>query len=204
MDREKFIADNIKLVNFVINKIVKYDNYKYLTEDEEDIYQIGCIGLVKAVDKFDFEAGVCIRNELMNHLKVISEGKVSFIKSLRSTSEPLYFKETEIATLNDCVKDPDSEKDMSHIEDLSGLNRLNDLIIKTINKNNRRVRSEKIIKLYEAVKYERYILGRTIVLREIRDKYFNGYSRQYIGELNVKLRNAVNEAYREYLNSDCN
>lgn len=47
--KEKIINGNLKLVLSIINK---YNNGKY---DMNDLFQIGCIGLIKAVDNFDFE-----------------------------------------------------------------------------------------------------------------------------------------------------
>lgn len=47
--KEKIINGNLKLVLSIINK---YNNGKY---DMNDLFQIGCIGLIKAVDNFNFE-----------------------------------------------------------------------------------------------------------------------------------------------------
>ncbi|MCH5167285.1 MAG: SigB/SigF/SigG family RNA polymerase sigma factor [Erysipelotrichales bacterium] len=50
--KEKIINGNLKLVLSIINK---YNNGK---NDMNDLFQIGCIGLIKAVDNFDDSYGV--------------------------------------------------------------------------------------------------------------------------------------------------
>ena len=50
--KEDLINGNLKLV---LSLIKKYNNGKY---DMNDLFQIECIGLVKAVDNFDISFGV--------------------------------------------------------------------------------------------------------------------------------------------------
>ena len=50
--KEKIINGNLKLVLSIINK---YNNGK---NDMNDLFQIGCVGLIKAVDNFDDSYGV--------------------------------------------------------------------------------------------------------------------------------------------------
>ena len=50
--KEDLINGNLKLVLSIIKK---YNNGKY---DMNDLFQIGCIGLIKAVDNFDVSVGV--------------------------------------------------------------------------------------------------------------------------------------------------
>ena len=50
--KEEIINGNVKLVLSIINK---YNNGKY---DMNDLFQIGCIGLIKAVDNFSLEYNV--------------------------------------------------------------------------------------------------------------------------------------------------
>lgn len=69
--RDQKICDNLKLVNHVIWRF-----YPHLGTDD-DIFQIGCIGLIKAVDTFDLDNGAafssyavqCIRNEIGMELR---------------------------------------------------------------------------------------------------------------------------------------
>ena len=53
LDRERFIADNLGLVHSCCHKFtgrgIEYD----------DLYQAGCVGLVKATDGFDESRGLC-------------------------------------------------------------------------------------------------------------------------------------------------
>lgn len=46
-DRDETIKSNLPLVSYISKKFLNR-GYEY-----DDIFQIGCIGLVKAVDKFD-------------------------------------------------------------------------------------------------------------------------------------------------------
>ena len=50
--REKYISCNLKLVLSVIRR---FNNRK---ENPDDLFQIGCIGLIKAIDNFDINIGV--------------------------------------------------------------------------------------------------------------------------------------------------
>lgn len=69
--RDQLIISNLKFVRFLINK-----HYPIYSNDE-DIYQIGCIGLVKAANTYDdgrsitFQAYAtsCILNEIRMHFR---------------------------------------------------------------------------------------------------------------------------------------
>ena len=50
--KEEIINGNLKLVLSIINK---YNNGKH---DMNDLFQIGCVGLIKAVDNFSLEYNV--------------------------------------------------------------------------------------------------------------------------------------------------
>ena len=50
--KERLVNGNLKLVLSIIKK---YNNGKY---DMNDLFQIGCVGLIKAVDNFDISFGV--------------------------------------------------------------------------------------------------------------------------------------------------
>ncbi|MGI6280268.1 MAG: sigma-70 family RNA polymerase sigma factor [Acutalibacteraceae bacterium] len=51
--RDEFIKENLKLVHSICKRFVGKGI------DYEDLYQTGCIGLVKAYDNFDRERGLC-------------------------------------------------------------------------------------------------------------------------------------------------
>lgn len=50
--REKLINGNLKLVLSVVQR------FTGRRENIDDIFQVGCIGLMKAIDNFDIEIGV--------------------------------------------------------------------------------------------------------------------------------------------------
>ncbi len=50
--REKLIDGNLKLVLSVVRKFMNR------ADNPDDIFQVGCIGLIKAVDNFDTDVGV--------------------------------------------------------------------------------------------------------------------------------------------------
>lgn len=50
--RQKFINGNLKLVLSVIKRFKKYN------ENADDLFQIGCIGLIKSIDNFDISQNV--------------------------------------------------------------------------------------------------------------------------------------------------
>ena len=81
-ERDKFIEDNMKLVTYTIDK--KFPSYKYEMIDSsfEETFQTGCIGLIKAVDKFDENKGYsfstyaisCIVGEILLSIREIKHG----------------------------------------------------------------------------------------------------------------------------------
>ncbi len=50
--REKFIGGNLKLVLSVIQRFASRG------ENPDDLFQVGCIGLIKAIDNFDISQNV--------------------------------------------------------------------------------------------------------------------------------------------------
>jgi RNA polymerase sporulation-specific sigma factor len=50
--REKFITGNLRLVLSVIQR------FGHRGENPDDLFQVGCIGLIKALDNFDLKHGV--------------------------------------------------------------------------------------------------------------------------------------------------
>ena len=51
-EREKFIGGNLRLVLSVIQR------FGGRGENADDLFQVGCIGLIKAIDNFDLTQGV--------------------------------------------------------------------------------------------------------------------------------------------------
>lgn len=50
--RDKFVNGNLRLVLSVIKR------FRGRGENPDDLFQIGCIGLIKAIDNFDLSQGV--------------------------------------------------------------------------------------------------------------------------------------------------
>lgn len=84
--REEFVIANIRLVLSVIQK------YWQNKENSDDLFQVGCVGLIKAIDNFDLTLGVrfstyavpMIIGEIRRHLKDINSLRVS--RSIRDTA----------------------------------------------------------------------------------------------------------------------
>ena len=84
--REKLVCGNLRLVLSVIQRFTNRG------EDPDDLFQVGCIGLIKAIDNFDPGHGVCfstyavpmIIGEVRRHLRDNSAVRVS--RSIRDTA----------------------------------------------------------------------------------------------------------------------
>lgn len=69
--RNKLIEHNLRLVAHIIKK------YYSATKDQDDLISIGTIGLIKAVETFDYQKGTrlatyasrCIENEILMHFR---------------------------------------------------------------------------------------------------------------------------------------
>lgn len=92
--RLAFIEGNLRLVLSVIRR------FSNTTENVDDLFQIGCIGLIKAIDNFDTSLGVkfstyavpMILGEVRRHLRDSSVLRVS--RSLKDTAyKAVYAKE---------------------------------------------------------------------------------------------------------------
>ena len=51
--KEQLVANNLALVHSIVRRFADWGH------DREDLFQVGCIGLLKAIEKFDFSYGVC-------------------------------------------------------------------------------------------------------------------------------------------------
>lgn len=93
--RDKYIKGNLRLVLSVIQR------FSGNGENADDLFQIGCIGLIKAIDNFDITQGVkfstyavpMIIGELRRHMRDYNSIRVS--RSLRDTAyKAIYAKES--------------------------------------------------------------------------------------------------------------
>ena len=93
--REEYIKGNLRLVLSVIQR------FSSSSENVDDLYQIGCIGLIKAIDNFDVSQNVkfstyavpMILGEVRRYLRDNNSIRVS--RSLRATAyKAIYARET--------------------------------------------------------------------------------------------------------------
>lgn len=106
--REEYIKGNLRLVLSVIQR------FSNSNENVDDLFQIGCIGLMKAIDNFDISQGVkfstyavpMIIGEIRRYLRDNNSIRVS--RSLRDIAyKAIYAKETYIKKNN---KEPSVEE----------------------------------------------------------------------------------------------
>ena len=95
--REKFINGNLRLVLSIVQR------FSNSSENIDDLFQIGCIGLIKALDNFDRSLNVkfstyavpMILGEIRRHLRDSSQIRVS--RSLRDIAyKAIYAKENYV------------------------------------------------------------------------------------------------------------
>lgn len=100
-DRDKEISDNLALVTYIIEK--------YWPKFDEDLFQTGCMGLIKAVDSYDPNRGVkkstyygkCVLNEIY-----MSNRKYATVK---------HGRDAKIMSLNEIVTEDRNER-LDYIE----------------------------------------------------------------------------------------
>jgi RNA polymerase sporulation-specific sigma factor len=132
-ERDQFIEDNLPLVNKIACKYVKANTMR----EFEDLFQIGCIGLIKAADKFDNTLGFkfstyayrLIEGEIINNVNRKEE------KTVDTIGIEEYVNGCEGQTIEDTLKD-ESIGEYEFIEDdafrmlLKGLSEKQSLVIK--------------------------------------------------------------------------
>ena len=109
--REEFINGNLKLVLSVVRK------FNNRGENVDDLFQVGCIGLIKAIDNFDLSQNVLfstyavpmIIGEIRRHLRDNNSIRVS--RSLRDIAykalqakEALILKNNREPTIDEVAK----------------------------------------------------------------------------------------------------
>ncbi|MDF2950737.1 MAG: sigG [Anaerocolumna sp.] len=115
--RELYIKGNLRLVLSIIQR------FSNSNENVDDLFQIGCIGLMKAIDNFDITQNVkfstyavpMIIGEIRRYLRDNNSIRVS--RSLRDTAyKAIYAKEA-------LLKKNDKEPTVSEIADEIGMNK---------------------------------------------------------------------------------
>ena len=84
--RERFINGNLRLVLSIVQR------FSQSSENIDDLFQIGCVGMIKAIDNFDISQGVqfstyavpMIIGEIKRYLRDSNPIRVS--RSLRDTA----------------------------------------------------------------------------------------------------------------------
>lgn len=102
--REEFIISNLRLVLSVIQRFVGRG------ESMDDLFQVGCIGLIKAIDNFDTSHNVkfstyavpMIIGEVRRHLR--DSGALRVARSMRDTAYKALQARTRL--MEKCAKDP--------------------------------------------------------------------------------------------------
>lgn len=117
--REKYIKGNLRLVLSVIQR------FHHANENADDLFQVGCVGLMKAIDNFDITLDVkfstyavpMIIGEVRRYLRDNNSIRVS--RSLRDIAyKAIYTKENYIKqynkepTIEEIAKELDIEKEM--------------------------------------------------------------------------------------------
>ena len=107
--REKFINGNLRLVLSVVQR------FSGRAESADDLFQIGCIGLIKAINSFSSEknfkistyASRCIENEVLMHLratkKIKSEVSMNTIIGTDKDGNDMELLETLNANTKDAI-----------------------------------------------------------------------------------------------------
>ena len=106
--RDKYIFGNLRLVLSIIQR------FNNRGENVDDIFQVGCIGLIKAIDNFDVTQGVqfstyavpMIIGEIRRYLRDNNTIRVS--RSLRDTAYRALTIKERLTTKN--AKEPDIEE----------------------------------------------------------------------------------------------
>ena len=94
--REKFIVANMRLVLSVIRR------FKLKNANPDDVFQAGCIGLIKAIDNFDLSVGVrfstyavpMIIGEVKRFIRDVNSMRIS--RSIRDTAYRVLQTRTEL------------------------------------------------------------------------------------------------------------
>lgn len=177
--RNKLIEHNMRLVAHIVKR---FENTK---EDKEDLLSIGSMGLIKAVDSYNFEtqtklstyAARCIENEILMHLRQLKKNKqTTWLFSTIGTD-----KEGNEIKLCDIIEDP-GKSCIEKIIDEENLQSLNKAI------NVLDSREKEIINL-------RYGLNNNpeLTQKEIADKL--NISRSYVSRIEKR---ALSKIYIEF------
>ena len=176
--RNKLVNHNMRLVAHIIKKY--YSNYS----DQEDIISIGTIGLIKAINTFDYKKGTrlatyasrCIENEIFMHFRTRKKNaqEISMDEPIDTDSEgnPLTFSDIIFSTesvFDDVELKIQSEKLYKYIDNIEDQRKKQILIMR--------------YGLYDTESYTQREIAQTL-----------GISRSYVSRIETKAL----EELREY------
>ena len=129
--KERLINGNLKLVLSILKK------YNNRTDNMDDLFQVGCIGLIKAIDNFDLSHEVrfstyavpMILGEVKRYLR--DNNSIRIARSIKDTAyKVLKFKEayTNIHGEEPTIEIVSRELDLTEFEIANALNSLKDTI----------------------------------------------------------------------------
>ena len=112
--REKYIEGNLRLVLSVIKR------FSSSNENVDDLFQIGCIGLIKAIDNFDSSLNVkfstyavpMIQGEIRRHLRDNNTIRVS--RSIKDTAYKVIYTKEDL--MRKTMKEPTIEEISKEVE----------------------------------------------------------------------------------------
>lgn len=179
--RDLLIKHNLRLVAHIAKK------YYSSTNDQDDLISIGAIGLIKAIESYDFEKGIrfatyasrCIENEILMHFR-----------SLKKSANDVY--------INDTIDTDKDGNSLSFFDILSDDGDVVDIV-------ELKCKSDELYKYIEDVLTERekrvirmrYGLygGVPLTQRETAQKL--NISRSYVSRIEKKALNILNKAFNE-------
>lgn len=174
--RELLIKGNLRLVAYIAKK---YSN----SEDIEDLFSIGTIGLIKAIDKYELEKNIklssfasrCIENEILMYFR-----KENKMKNTISINKPIDIdKYEEELYIEDICEDYKATKKFDIIENteilLYLLNNFSNILLE---KSFR----DFIIFLYFLAKEKQKYVGKVV-----------GLARSYISRINIRFKKEITE-----------
>lgn len=114
--KEQLFQKNTGLVHHVVKRFVNRGNV-----EAEDLFQIGAMGLIKAIEKFDVDFGVCfstyavplIMGEIRRYLR--DDGMIKVSRSIKENARRLKTIREEF------WKDMGREPTVSELSDMSGI-----------------------------------------------------------------------------------
>lgn len=177
--RSKLINHNLRLVSHIVKKYAGS-----VTIEVDDLISVGAIGLIKAIDSFDYEKGVglatyaskCIDNEILMLIRVNKKHKDVVSLSSKFASD----KDGNEVLLMDII-----ESDEEEVEDAVSSSFIMEKINTAINKNLSKREKEIIIKRYGLNGQKVY------TQKELAEEL--GISRSYVSRIEAKALELIKD-----------